>query len=216
MTSTTAKLAAHKLNDACGVSDDLAEKMYRSLGSKHMAIVELEVFEKTEGLGENANHVVRLRPIHLELAAGDHAQHLRELSRALYTDRQPRGLDQLAEGEEDADEIIRRGRNVLLLCDTCLHRATDERINHAPDTQADGAECKWKDTNEPVEPGDDDETEAGIEIEVPPEGLVAEVGADSDEPDDIDQPWPGDPDYTPPADPDLTPTLGDPFAKADQ
>ena len=130
MTTTTAKLASAKLNDAVGITDQVAEQMFNTLGSKHMAIVELEPFEKTAGI-EDANHVVRLRLVHLELAGGDAADHLRDLSRALYTARTPTqvDIDTLDQVEPDADEIIRRGKT-LLQCPVCLHPTCDDTINH--------------------------------------------------------------------------------------
>lgn len=203
MSTTQAKIAQRKLTEESGIPDSLADQMFNLQSGHWVAIVDLAHLDRTEGREEK--HVVRLEIGQLEIMTGDSADHCRELMRAAYLSRQPRGLDQVDQQEEDTDEIIARGRRKLKYCDTCLHERADQRISHTPDPEADGAECKWKDTNEVVTPGEDDETDS-----VAAETDSVEGGGDG--PDSIDQPWPGDPDYTPPSD-DLAPTSGiaDPF-----
>lgn len=154
MTTTTAKLAAAKLDETLGIPDQTADAMFAGrLGATHMAIVELQVAERTEGKADK--HTVKLQAIHLELA-GDTAiaDHLRDLSRAIYTGRTPKQLDidSFDDVEPDAEEILRRGQG-LLPCPNCLHAHDLDRIDHLPDTETDGW-CSWRPCGHPVNAGD--------------------------------------------------------------
>ncbi len=131
MSATTAKLAARKLTEECGITDDRARAMFDRLGSTHMAIVELRATERTEDTGDA--QTVKLQLIHLELADADTADHLRDLARALYVGRTPIQLDidSIDDVEPDADEIIRRGRNTLTALQTD-DADTDDDLVPAP------------------------------------------------------------------------------------
>lgn len=206
MSTTQAKIAQRKLTEESGIPDSLADQMFNLQSGHWVAIVDLAHLDRTEGREEK--HVVRLEIGQLEIMTGDSADHCRELMRAAYLSRQPRGLDQVDQQEEDTDEIIARGRRKLKYCDTCLHERADQRISHAPDPEADGAECKWKDTNEPVTPGEDDES-LDDQVERVVDEVVSGSATTDEAPDSIDQPWPGDPDYTqPPADDQEPATVG--------
>lgn len=164
MSTTTIKLAAGKLDQERGVPDDLAATMYHTLGSTHVAIVELTVSERTEGTGDK--QTARLVVTHLEVIPNDDmAEHARDIARAVYrerTDRDQLSIDSLADVPEDRDEIIRRGKG-LLPCPVCLHTQADDRIRHAPDPHADGAYCSWTVTGDEVKPGDEDPEEPADE-----------------------------------------------------
>lgn len=112
MTEITAKLAARKLNDATGLSDADAAEFWNVKGSKRVAIVELEHLERSENT-PNDTRTVRLRVTHLELAPdGKVSDYLRELSAAIYKQRQPAPLDPEF-GAETLDQVVGRGATVL-------------------------------------------------------------------------------------------------------
>lgn len=111
MTTTTAKLAAAKLTDQNGIDEDAAAKMFTHLGSKRMAIVELQVSERTEGATDS--HVVKLAVIHLELVPdGKPADTARDWAKAIYKARQPAPLDPEF-GEETADQVADRAQALI-------------------------------------------------------------------------------------------------------
>ncbi len=111
MSTIQAKIAAKKLTESTGVEDKVADQMFhRGEGGHYLAIVDLEFLEKTEGKGEK--HIVRLEISQLEILTGPAEDHGRELMRAVYTRRQPEGLDQ-TDGETP-DRIIERGKNTIL------------------------------------------------------------------------------------------------------
>jgi hypothetical protein len=113
VTETTAKLAARKLNDEAGIPDTDAAQLWKLKGSKRVAIVELEAFERSEDVDDK--HTVRLRVTHLELAPdGPVADLLRDLAKAAYKQRQPAPLDP-EYGEETLDDVTRRGQTALQL-----------------------------------------------------------------------------------------------------
>lgn len=154
MSEITAKLAAAKLNDQKGVSDDLAAKMFHTLGSHHVAIVDLQVVDRTEGVSEK--QIVRLALDQLEIMEGPAADHCRDLMRAAYQNRS----DQLpldGDDMESSDEIIARGKAVLLTCQTCLHPNTDQRIRHyqGDNPEDENAWCTWSDDGTHVDTDDD-------------------------------------------------------------
>jgi hypothetical protein len=111
MTETVAKLAAKKLDEAAGLSEDDARKLYLQPGLTRVAIVELESFETTDSIDDK--HQVRLRVTHLEIApAGVVTDLLRDLAKAAYKARQPAPLDPEF-GEETLADAAKRGRSLL-------------------------------------------------------------------------------------------------------
>ena len=88
MSATTAKIAARTKTDNTGITPELATTMYKNLGSTHMAIVELRVAERTEG--DDQSHAIKLEVNRVEPAATkDIDEHMRQLERALYFQRNP-------------------------------------------------------------------------------------------------------------------------------
>jgi hypothetical protein len=141
MSTIQTKIAAKKLTQETGVPDALADEFFRrGEGGHWLAIVDLEYLDHTEGR-EN-KRVVRLELSQLEVVTGEAADLCRELMAATYRSRQPLTLDGM-EGESQ-DEIIRRGRNVLLTCQVCIHDLADNAISHHPNPDADNAFCTWK------------------------------------------------------------------------
>lgn len=112
MATTTTKLAAAKLNDKKGITNQLARHMFDNLGSVHMAIVELRAVERTEHEGDD--QAVKLELLTLEAADGPSADHLRELQRALWRKREPQtDILTLDDVEPTVDEVLQRGEALL-------------------------------------------------------------------------------------------------------
>ena len=154
MTTTQAKLAAHKLDEETGISDYLSDQMFHQQGGRWVAIVELQHLDRTEGRDDK--HVVRLEVSHLEIVADPAmADHVREIARLAYRQRTPADLDSLHSDEPDDLALIHAG-NVFLQCETCLHSVSDDTIKHAPDPDGDGAYCSWKYDGTEVKPGQED------------------------------------------------------------
>lgn len=107
--ATLAKIAARPNLDGTGITPALADQMYSALGSYHMAIVELRVAETSEKDDDNTG--VKLVVETIEPAtSSDSEAHLRDLSRALWRERNPQTtLDSLDEVEPTTDQILRDG-----------------------------------------------------------------------------------------------------------
>ena len=137
MSTTTAKIAAANCKDT-GVTPTLAGKMWEKLGSRHIAIVELVVDERSEDVGDERG--VKLVVASVEVAAdGDTAEHMRELQRAIYMARQSDKA--LTAGVEDTPkDVAIRGQVTVLHCDRCVHSLGHPHINHG---RRPGVACIW-------------------------------------------------------------------------
>ncbi|WP_183092928.1 hypothetical protein [Nocardioides stalactiti] len=144
MSTTTAKIAAASCKDT-GVTPDLAAKMWAKLGSRHIAIVELIVDERSEDSGDTRG--VKLTVASVEPAVdSDAAEHLRELQRAFYTARQP-NRTLLAGVEATPRDVIIRGQVEVLFCDHCGQSFGSRSINHG---RRDGVACIYTPCRHPV------------------------------------------------------------------
>lgn len=98
-------------------TEDLVDQMYRRLGHRWVAVVELEATERTEvAEDETRAPAVRLRIVQAEIATGDAEHHVRDVMRALYTLRTGQGtLDDAATAEEMtvARNAIRYGADLI-------------------------------------------------------------------------------------------------------
>lgn len=70
-----------------------AELLAASLGTRVVALVELSVVEHAErgDSDDEVAHVVKLRPVLMEIATGDDEHHLRRAHRALWSKRTAEG-----------------------------------------------------------------------------------------------------------------------------
>lgn len=90
-----------------------ASAMYARPGSRWVALVEVEVHERTETTETNADgepertHTVRLRVADLEIATGDAAEYVREALRALWARRTASGTLDGALADAEADTAVR-------------------------------------------------------------------------------------------------------------
>lgn len=90
-----------------------ASAMYARPGSRWVALVEVEVHERTETTETNDDgepertHTVRLRVADLEIATGDAAEHVREALRALWARRTSSGTLDGALAAAEADTAVR-------------------------------------------------------------------------------------------------------------
>jgi hypothetical protein len=84
--------------------------MYATLGSHHMAIVEVRVAETSEKDDDNTG--VKLVIETIEPATGhDTEHHLRQLSRALWRERNPQTtLDSLDQVEPTTEQVLAEGK----------------------------------------------------------------------------------------------------------
>lgn len=171
MTTMTAKLASGKLNDAKGITDEIARRMYDAQdGQTYVAIVELGYAGRSDS--KDDKHTVTLEVAHLELVTDPgQADSVREIARSLYRGRVPTQLDldsTLDDVEPGSDEYIARAKR-LIQCEVCLHAQADKRIKHAPDPDADSAFCTWEETG----------TEVLVDEEHPPADAPSGDQADS-------------------------------------
>lgn len=143
MSSTAAKIASLNKTENTGITPPLARKMYDSLGSKHIAIVEFKVATRTEG--DDDSHEVKLDILAVEPAASEETdEHLRELQRALYRRRNPQpALTVDVAAEPTIDGVIDEGI-VELHCGTCEHRWTDKDVAHSRGTDEGFPPCTWR------------------------------------------------------------------------
>lgn len=149
MSTTSAKIAAANLKDT-GVTPDMARKMWDKLGSRHIAVVELVVDERTEDVGDTRG--VKLTVTSIEVAGdNDMAEHMRELQRAIYMSRQSDKA--LTAGVEDTPkDIATRGQVTVLHCDRCVHSLGHAHINHG---KRPGVACIWTKCRHTVNVGQD-------------------------------------------------------------
>lgn len=143
MSATTAKIAARTKTDNTGITPELATTMYKNLGSTHMAIVELRVAERTEG--DDQSHAIKLEVNRVEPAATkDIDEHMRQLERALYFQRNPQqtltAKDPL---EQTVTTVLDKSGATVLNCALCEHRYSDVRIAHARGDSDEYPPCVW-------------------------------------------------------------------------
>jgi hypothetical protein len=104
--TTAARIAARQQKDGDGITSSLAEKMHASLGSRHMAIVELDV-DETANLEDGTGKVkLVIETIEVTERGSDLEHHLRDLAKHLWGARQQQPT--LLDGEiqpGDADLI---------------------------------------------------------------------------------------------------------------
>lgn len=108
MTDTTAKILT-KGCESTGLTEEIANDLFRKVGSHFMAIVELEVVYP-HGPNTDGKRRIDLRLKQVEPAMDANlADHLRELTRTLYFNRQ---VDQpLNSGDEPSvDQVLAAGR----------------------------------------------------------------------------------------------------------
>lgn len=127
MSTTSAKIATAQCKDT-GVTPELAAEMWKKLGSRHIAIVELNVAERSEDVGDAKG--VKLEVTTIEPATDtEAAEHLREMQRALYLARQTERA--LTSGVEATPrDVVLRGQTSVLFCDHCGHSLGSKHINH--------------------------------------------------------------------------------------
>lgn len=114
MTDTTAKIAAKNDLKHTGITPDVARKFFDRLGTSRIAIVELASTEHT--IDVDGKKSVKLDIQYVEIAEDDAVEdHLRELQRALYRQRQPqKPLDSIADQEPTVAQVVEQGTGVLV------------------------------------------------------------------------------------------------------
>jgi hypothetical protein len=113
MTDTTAKIAAKNDVKHTGITPDVARQFYDRLGTARVAIVELASTEHT--IDVDGKKSVKLDIQYIEIADDEAVEdHLRELQRALYNQRQPqKPIDSISDQEPTVEQIVDRGSSVL-------------------------------------------------------------------------------------------------------
>ncbi|GAA1455426.1 hypothetical protein [Nocardiopsis tropica] len=93
-------------------ADDL---LAAPLGTRVVAIVELAVVEHAEkGEGDDqVAHVAKIRPVLMEIATGDDAEHVRRALRALWTKRTSDGTLTGADDQERAEATLRFSADLI-------------------------------------------------------------------------------------------------------
>lgn len=146
MSTTAAKIAALNKTENTGITPELARKMYDKLGSKHIAIVEFKVDERTEG--DDDSHTVKLEIRAVEPADDlDTDEYLRTLQRSLYFKRNPQpALTAKDSTEPSVDEVLATGGELRLNCPFCEHKYIDKDIAHTRNRDEDDGyiPCSWR------------------------------------------------------------------------
>lgn len=91
------------------------------LGTRYVAVVELAVVEHAEkstgDVDDNGDpltvHVAKVRPVLLEIAQGDDAEHVRRTLRALWTKRTADGTLTGADDQERAEATLRFSADLI-------------------------------------------------------------------------------------------------------
>lgn len=112
----TAKIASKNSLNNTGVTEDLTRKFADRLGRTVVAIIELKSVAVTNDLDDD--RVVKLELGFIEPIDDDDdgsvAEHLRELARALYNQRQPeQPIDSVADQERTPDDVVETGKAML-------------------------------------------------------------------------------------------------------
>lgn len=112
MSTTTAKIAARDAKNT-GITPPVARELYEQLGRTRVAIVELTSTEHTIDI--EGKQSVKLEVTYVEPApAGDIEDFLRDLSRALYRDRNPQeAIDTISDQEPSATDLVSRLQRIL-------------------------------------------------------------------------------------------------------
>ena len=104
--ATAARIAARQAKDGDGITSQLADQMHNNLGSRHMAIIELDV-DETANLEDGTSKVkLVIETIEVTEHGSDLEHHLRDLAKFLWGARQEQPT--LLDGEiqpGDADLI---------------------------------------------------------------------------------------------------------------
>lgn len=111
MTDTTAKILAKGL-ESTGVTEELANELFRNVGRHFMAIVELEVVYP-HGPNTEGKRRIDLRLTQVEPAIDDNLDdHLRNLTRVLHYNRQVEKEGPTLDGGEErtVDDVLSSGR----------------------------------------------------------------------------------------------------------
>jgi len=158
--------------DATGVTEQVARALYSRLGGRIMAIVELRVDARTDGT--DGTHKVQLGITQVEPALDGHlSDHLRELTRTLYYNRQVASGDQPTLETEDGSEptvdaVMAAGAqhrphpyitsqlaidngDAGPICDVCGQLETDARHIASTSGVGDPFAVPHDDTDEPAE-----------------------------------------------------------------
>ena len=110
---TTAKLVAHLRKRVAQALDPHAARLYSRRGERLVALVELEVCGRGESAETYADgeeypaHAVKPRVSELEVASGEHADHVRRALRALWARRTADGTLDEPLADADADRDVR-------------------------------------------------------------------------------------------------------------
>lgn len=110
--ATTAKIAARDGKNT-GITPTVAKELYAKLGTTRVAIVELTSTEHTIDI--EGKQSVKLEISYVEpVESGPTEDFLRDLSRALYRERNPQeALDSISDQEPTTDELLHRGKAIL-------------------------------------------------------------------------------------------------------
>ncbi|MEV4158988.1 hypothetical protein [Nonomuraea dietziae] len=105
------KLDAKVLAKVAEALEEHTTTMFDRLGSRWVAVVELQAVERSEPADDEKPDTVKLRITELELATGENARHVRDVLAALYRLRTTAGtLDE----DSSAARILRTASGVLL------------------------------------------------------------------------------------------------------
>lgn len=199
MSDTTAKINAKGL-DGTGFTEALAGDLFNKVGTHLMAVVDLQVVDR-KGPNLKGKRGIELVIGEIEVAPNETvAEHLRELNRSFYYERQLAGgqaptLPLNGEGAEpDVETVLAAGARHRphpylsstlsvdddAICDVCgqledapVH-GDMSTLTVVPDAQDDEPDDEVEDEDEPDDEDQDDE-------------LAAEIDTAYDEPDDTDE-----------------------------
>lgn len=143
MSTTVAKIAALAKTENTGITPGLAHKMYDKLGSKHIAIVEFKVAERTEG--DDDSHAVKLEIRAVEPADDrDTDEYLRELQRALYRKRNPQPALTAKDSTEPTVDAVVAGGEIQLNCPECEIRYVEKGVAHTKGLEDGYLPCSYR------------------------------------------------------------------------
>jgi len=167
---TTATIKAKGCQNT-GITDDLADRYYHQLGSHLVAVVELEVHDRSEDADGNQRVQFRIKTIEPVVDDAKTEQVVREIARALHGSRRLKSdgpmlpIDGASDVEPTVEEVVANNPGVIPHdyaatttgeCDICGR--TEDDIIHTIDTPLPDPEPTL-DAEEP--PVDDQEPEDG-------------------------------------------------------
>lgn len=177
MSDTTASIKA-KGCESTGITEDVAEKLYKGLGSHLIAIVELEAHARTEDADGNQRVLLRIKTIEPCLDDAATEDVLRQIQRALHGARRDRTegpmlpIDGASDREPTVQEVVEANPGVIPHdyfptttgeCDACGRPQLDSIHPHEQEQLDPG-------DNDPEPPADDEpEPEPGPEQPAEPE-----------------------------------------------